>query len=67
MIISMYFLSPGNKVKKKQIFHIDNKDYIIFRLERENSRGGGLAIGALKELKPVLLKEGNDEADAISV
>ena len=61
------FFLQETKLKKKQIFHIDNKDYIIFRLKREHSGGGGLAIGALKELKPILLKEGNYEAEAISV
>ena len=55
------------KLKKIHVFKIENKEYVIFRLERENTGGSGLALGALQDLKPILLKEGNDESEAISV
>ena len=61
------FLLQETKLRKKQIFHIENKEYVIFRLEREKTGGGGLAIGALQDLKPILLKEGDDETEAISI
>ena len=34
---------------------------------REKSKGGGLAIGALKDLDPVWINEGNDEVEAITI
>ena len=34
---------------------------------RKNREGGGLALGCLKELKPVWLREGNDDVEALSI
>ena len=42
-------------------------DYYVYELVREKKGGGGLAIGALKDLKPVWIKEGNDEVEAITI
>ena len=53
------------KFKNEGKFKID--DYIIFELTRENKDGGGLALGCVKELKPVLLHKGNQEVEALSV
>jgi hypothetical protein len=63
---SAFFLQE-TKLSKKQKFNIENSDYTIFRLAREKTGGGGLALGALNDLKPVLLKEGDDETEAISI
>ena len=63
---SAFFLQE-TKLGKKQKFNIENSDYTIFRLAREKTGGGGLALGALNDLKPVLLKEGDDETEAISI
>ena len=42
-------------------------DYIIFEKLRENRDGGGLALGCIKELKPVWVRDGGDIAEALSV
>ena len=42
-------------------------NYQIFQLARTNSKGGGVALLALKHLQPVLIREGDDDAEAISV
>ena len=34
---------------------------------RENRSGGGLAIGCIKDLKPVWVREGEDDVEALSV
>ena len=41
--------------------------YQIFQLARTNLKGGGVALLALKHLQPVLIREGDDDAEAISV
>ena len=45
--------------------HTDN--YNIFQLPRTNSKGGGVALCVVKHLKPVLVGEGDNEVEAISV
>ena len=50
-------------------------NYQTFELRREKEKedggkglgGGGLAIGALHNLKPVLTRQGDDEAECISI
>ena len=42
-------------------------DYIIFEKLREKRDGGGLALGCIKELKPVWVRDGGDIAEALSV
>ena len=41
--------------------------YDIFQLPRINFNGGGVALCAVKHLQPVLLREGDNETEAISV
>ena len=51
------------------------QNYQIFELKRVMSkqeggkgwRGGGLAIGALSDVKPVLIKQGDDDCECLSV
>ena len=42
-------------------------DYQVFYLSRQESHGGGLALGVHKMLESTFLKEGDDETEAISV
>ena len=44
-----------------------NKNYQIYYLAREKSQGGGLAIGISKELESTLVREGNDQIEALVV
>ena len=41
--------------------------YHIYELIRQDKKGGGLALGCLKELNPVWVREGNDLVEALSV
>ena len=43
------------------------EDFVIFELVRQNKGGGGLALGCTKDLKPTLIREGNDEIEALSI
>ena len=61
---SIFFLQE-TKYKSSGRFKIDN--FEIFELVRKNKNGGGLAIGCLKELKPVWMREGNDDVEALSI
>ena len=50
-------------------------NYQIFELKREKSKldggkglsGGGLAIGVLHDLKPVLVRQGDDDSECLSL
>ena len=51
------------------------ENYQAFELRREKSKeeggkglsGGGLAIGALHNLKPVLIRQGDDEVECLTI
>ena len=43
------------------------KRYQVFYLYRQNSQGGGLAIGVEKDLESTLVREGNDDVEALVV
>ena len=43
-----------------------SSDYQIYYLYRQESQGGGLALGVVNELESTLIREGNDETEVIS-
>ena len=55
-------LKPNEKIKCEAA-----KAFQIFYLSRQTSQGGGLALGVLKDLESTLIREGDDETEAISV
>ena len=62
---SVFFIEE-TKFKDSGKLKIENYD--IFELVRgSRDGGGGLAIGCVKELQPVWVREGNDQAEALSV
>ena len=61
------FFLQGTKLPTKQAFKSNTNDYIIFRLEREKSAGGGLAMGVIEDLNPILIRKGTDVTEAMSV
>ena len=61
---SVFFIEE-TKFKTSGKFKIENYD--IFELTRNDREGGGLAIGCLKSLNPVWVREGDDKVEAISV
>ena len=61
------FFLQETKLPKMQSFKLNTNEYVIFRLEREKSGGGGLALGVVEDLNPILIRMGTDETEAISV
>ena len=61
------FFLQETKLPKKQSFKLNTNEYVIFRLEREKSAGGGLALGVVQDLNPILIRMGTDETEALSV
>ena len=62
---SVFFVEE-TKLKDNGRIKLDN--YIIFEKIRQNrDGGGGLALGCIKELKPVWVREGEEEVEALSV
>ena len=43
------------------------KNYITFELLRKDKGGGGLAIGCIKNFKPVCVQEGENDIESLSV
>ena len=60
----------GAKLKGKNL-----ENYQIFELRREKAKeeggkglsGGGLAVGALNELQPVLVRQGDDDVECLTI
>ena len=62
---SVFFLEE-TKFKDEGTFKQDN--YIIFeRARKSKNGGGGVALGCVEELKPVWVREGEGEVEALSV
>ena len=56
-------------VKNSQLRTKNSKNYRIFQLQRQEKgvQGGGLVMGVLPDLQPVLLRQGDDDTEIISV
>ena len=61
------FFLQETKLPTKQPFKSNTNEYVIFRLEREKSGGGGLALGVIQDLNPILIRMGTDATEAIAV
>ena len=61
---SMFFVE---ETKYKEEGKLKMENFVIFELVRESKEGGGLALGCIKELNPVLVNKGDDEVEALSV
>ena len=55
-------LKTGGKIKSK-----NSSSFQIFELNRKDKFGGGIAIGAINDVEPVLISEGNDECEVIAI
>ena len=55
-------LKPNEKIKCEAA-----KDFQIFYLNRQDAQGGGLALGIHKDIECALVREGNDDIEALSV
>ena len=61
---SVFFVKES-KFREEGKLKMDN--YIIFESVRDSREGGGLAIGCVRDLCPVLVSKGCDEVESISV
>ena len=61
---SVFFLEE-TKYKEEGKLKLDN--FVIFELVRESKEGGGLALGWVTELNPVLVRKGDEGVEAMSV
>ena len=60
------FFIEETKFKEEGKLKIEN--FLIFELTRESrDGGGGLAIGCIKQLKPVLARKGTDSIEALTI
>ena len=62
---SIFFIE---ETKYKDVGKIKLENYMIFELVRQSrDGGGGLAIGCVKDLHPVWMREGDDLVEALSI
>ena len=61
---SIFFVEE-TKLKRQGKLKLEN--YEIFELNRKNKQGGGIAIGMVKELKPVWISEGDDNIEVLTI
>ena len=61
---SIFFIE---ETKYKETGRIKLENYVIFELVRKSRDGGGLALGCVKDLQPVFVREGDDNVEALSV
>ena len=61
---SVFFVQES-KYKEEGKLKLDN--FEIFESVRESRDGGGLVLGCLRELDPVLVSKGDEEVEAMSV
>ena len=61
---SVFFVQES-KFKEEGKLCFNN--YVVFEMTRQNREGGGLLMGCVKELKPVLARKGSDDVEAMSV
>ena len=65
LVPSVFFIQ---ETKFKDIGHLKLDNYVIFEKVRANKDGGGgLALGCVPELKPVWVREGPNDVEALSV
>ena len=55
-------LAKPNKIKGEEL-----KNFIVYELLRQKSKGGGLCIGVHKDLCPVWISQGDDEVECLVV
>ena len=61
---SVFFVQES---KLKEEGKLNFKNYVLFEMIRKNREGGGLLLGCIKELKPVLVRRGSDDVEAMSI
>ena len=63
----VFAIQETHMLKIGQIKFDGHKEYQIYEQIRSNKNGGGLALGVLKDLEPVWIKDGGDLVEALTV
>ena len=65
--VSLWFIQETKYTNNMRIKFEGSEKYDIFQLNRKNKSGSGLAIGATKECKPVLIREEDNEIESLVI
>ena len=49
------------------LLKIDDLDFVVYEKVRNNKAGGGVAIAAKKDLNPILIFEGEEDVEALTI
>ena len=64
---SIFFIEESKMKTQGKIKTKNSQNYQIFELVRKFKSGGGIAIGALTDLNPVFISEGDDEVEILVI
>ena len=64
---SIWMLQETKLRPNERIACVSLSDYQVYYLSRQNSQGGGVALGVNKNLESTLLNEGPEEIEILSV
>ena len=64
---SLFFIQESKLKTQGKIKTKNSQNYQIFELIRKNKSGGGLAIGAVEDLNPVFISEGDDDVEVLVI
>ena len=64
---TVFFIQESKFKQQGKIKTENARNYQIFELLRKESGGGGLAIGALHDVEPVWLSEGDDTVEVLVI
>ena len=64
---SIFCLQETHFTKEGNIKFKDASNFVIFEKIRNVKKGGGLATGVIKDLNPVWINDGGENAEALSV
>ena len=64
---SVFAIQESHMSKIGQIKFESSKNYQIYEHVRFSKNGGGLALGIIKELEPVWIKDGDENVEALTV
>ena len=67
LLPSVFFIEETKLYTGGRIKTENSAKYQIFELNRKHKSGGGLAIGALTDVEPVLISEGDDNTEVLVV
>ena len=64
----MIWMAQETKLKANEVISCEALSaFQVFYLNRQESQGGGLAMGVVKDLESTLIREGNDDVEALVV